>query len=194
MILEFITGLSFGHVTLACITLVVALLAISIVEWVALVLVKVLLNADHPDAPDVGWALKTTTLLTKILRLREPKFHKETGKWYVESFWGFVDKGGKEWSSFKHSEYFLQTTKEEAEELMKYIDFKVSVGDTLYPLVLVLLLDLSIYLLQLAFLPTLSILVTVATIWGVRKLAGMVYSNSKNIGTHGDRITKLEDK
>ncbi len=55
-----------------------------------------------------------------------------------------------------------------------------------------LLIDLSIYLLQLASIPTLTLLGVGTLVWGTRKIAGMVYVNSKGIKGHEERITKLE--
>lgn len=198
MILEFITGLVFGHVTLACVTLMVVVLLLVGLELVGLGLVKIILNADHPDAPDVGWKLKIYAIIKQLLSLvaPEPVLDTKTGKWICPTGGGnYLDKKADfSWEiGAKHFKDCLHDTKEEALETYEKrggMYLLVSLKKVLFP---VLLIDTSLYLLQIAFLPTVSILVTAGVVWGVRKLAGMVYTNSKNIVKHEDRITKLEE-
>lgn len=207
-ILEMITGLGFGHVTLSVLVLAVLALLLAALEWAGYGLIKLLLNADHPDAPKMDWKLKVWGLIGKLkftYKVDRVTKWKDSDEWVAYDSWGhYVSRSGC--TSFGEDGYIeyhcLHSSKEAAENA--YMKFKSSGRESLQMpkikwswVVAPLAVDLSLYLLQLAFLPTVTILGTALTVYGVRKLAGMVYTNSKNIGTHkeilDEHTTKLDE-
>ncbi len=199
MIMEYLTGITFGHVTLACLTLTIVALVLAGAEKLGVVLVKLMLNADHPDAPKFDWKLKVWGMVCKLpLGSVRSRAHQEVsgGSWYVRHVddWHVSTEGDDTWKNYKY-DYCQHKTKEAAEKAYtKYTGKEPTYysWDLGVP-VFILLIDLSIYLLQIAFIPTLTLLGVGTLVWGTRKIAGMVYSNSKNIKGHEERITKLEE-
>ena len=206
-ILEMITGLGFGHVTLSVLVLTVLALLLAALEWAGYGLIKLLLAADHQYAPKMDWKLKVWGLVGKL------KFTYKVDrvtKWLDSDKWAAYDVGGyyvgkdgyNSWDGCYIERHCLHSSKEAAENA--YMKFRSSGRESLQMkkikwswVVAPLAVDLSLYLLQLAFLPTVTILGTALTVHGVRKLAGMVYTNSKNIGTHkeilDEHTTKLDE-
>ena len=206
MIMEYLTGITFGHVTLACLTLTIIALVLSGAEKLGVVLVKIMLNADHPDAPKFDWKLKVWSVLKGTPLVRKPVQDKKTGKWLCPTGLGALGELfghthlsrdlDNSWSSSAYPSSFETCKHYTREQAQHTYDNSNSVHLPInlnFVIGIPLLIDLSIYLLQLAFIPTLTLLGVVTLVWGTRKIAGVVYSNSKGIKGHEERITKLEE-
>ncbi len=202
--MEYLTGITFGHVTLACLTLTIVALVLAGAEKLGVLMVKLMLNADHPDAPKFDWELKVWGVLKSTPLVRKPVQDKKTGKWSCPTGFGIIGRffGHSHLSSdlknswsrefiffsacYHATKQGAQHTYDNSNSVHLPINLNFVIG-------IPLLIDLSIYLLQLAFIPTLTLLGVVTLVWGTRKIAGVVYSNSKGIKGHEERITKLEE-
>lgn len=201
MIMEYLTGLTFGHITLACLTLTIVALVLAGAEKLGVVLVKIMLNADHPDAPKFDWNLRVRVMWKSIpfWGTKSRAFQKlESHSWYVKATWmDYINTSAdKVWSYETNiAKHCQHKTKQDAEaSYTRYTSKPAQYQGINFTLCFyILLVDLSIYLLQLAFIPTLTLLGVVALVLGTRKIAGMVYVNSKGIKGHEERITKLEE-
>lgn len=204
MIIEYLTGITFGHVTLACSTLTIVALVLAGAERLGVVLVRLMLNADHPDAPKFDWKLKVWGGLKGTPLVMKPVQDKKTGKWLCPTGFGIV--GGFFGHSYLSSDLLCSWSREYSSISRCYHDTKEEAqytydnSDSFHlPMNLnfvvgcPLLVDLAIYLSQLAFIPTLTLIGVSILVWGTRKIAGMVYVNSKGIKGHEERITKLEE-
>ena len=189
--------LAFGNITLAAITLAIAFLVLTLVVEGVLKLIYFTAAFDSKDAPEF-------TLKNPLNRLLRPLYHPlDNIKRYGGVF--FIMKGTK--ARFRNSDNCWGicydglavrdcgfVTKEEA---MQHKDYCSNTGVSGFDYILfntimggLLLVDTLILLLQISFIPTLCITLTLLTMFCIRTLAKKFYTGMKKHSDHLEQHDK----
>jgi hypothetical protein len=196
--------LSFGWVTLSVLSLALMMLLASGLMQAGIEGVKFLLNSSHPDAPQFKWENVVWNILCKCSPIEaKNSVYSHGSKWAVSNGLndGYWDRSGNyTWNTSEHiTAHTTFDTKESAVERAEYLKSKGVLKSPIVEYFLLymfymLCVDLTILALQHYFFPTVILLGIGTIVFGVRMLAGKVYSNTSKLGVHGKRISTLEEQ
>ena len=201
-LLTFNVPLPFGNVTVATAFLILVYIVLTGLLQLGIELVSFTLGMDDEDS----LIKKPKNVLFKVFdKLDKTTFSRviQDGKYYYVKIFcvGYLDRSDNyRWSSLKFKHHFNFNTKEEAyKRLDRYNEEKGSYFPSLLRLLsLVLALDLFFFLLGITFIPTISVAITLTTVFSVRMLSKKVWKNvakgKQRLDGHDKDISEIMEK
>lgn len=200
-LLTFNVPLPFGNVTVATAFLILVYLALTGLLQLGIELVSFTLGMDDKDS----LIKKPKNILFKVFDKLEKvtlgKVVQEGQFYYVKNFGSYLDKDGNYlWSGRECRHHGQFGTEEEAyKRLNRYNKEKGNYFPSLLHLLsLVLALDLFFFLLGIAFIPTISVAITLTTVFSVRMLSKKVWKNvakgKQRLDGHDKDISEIKEK
>ena len=186
--------LAFGNITLATLTLLVALAVLVLFFEIGIWIIKKTLALDTEDAPDVKLKNPLTYLRLPVIGFFVCK--RENGCYIIRNMIGF------RWGDSGWTEYDSSTRTFSTKQLANtYINenFKNAVYSPIAGLMFCsFVIDIIILLLQISFMPTLCITLTLTSMFCIRTLAKKFYSGMKKhsarLDGHDKSIDELKSK
>lgn len=190
--------LEFGNITLALLTLVAAITIMYYLIEVGIYIIKKTLALDTEDAPDINIKNPILVILQKVPTRSFNTVIEDNGQFVIKDVLGrYYDTSDKSfWSrAYTYSSYFK--TKEEASTYLK-LELSSYWNTISVILLYTVVIDLLILLLQISFMPTLCITLTLNAMFCIRTLAKKFYTGMKKHGErldeHGHEIEELKNK
>lgn len=198
--------LPIGVVTLSVLTLTIITLILAGIYQVGILTLKLLLNADHENAPDFNWDNKIWLRLHNLAFIKKKGNlvgKTKCGKYFVRTHIGSSTarpqvgfSGSYSINSSSFYEFNTTNNYKAIKGYDKVVEALVPREAKGYLLTLASLglLDLTIVTMQHYFFPVVILISIALIVFGVRTLAGKVYTNSSKITNHKERIESLETK
>lgn len=185
--------LPIGVITLSVLGLAVAALVLAGLYQTGILTLKLLLNADHENAPDFNWKNRVWAIASNLPPFKSP-VEKVGTNWRVRSGLGkykdLVDGG-----SLGKDDHYYKDCLTSCYSKVKRFDKKALDPQGVFILIAsTVVIDTLLVAVQYYFFPTIILSSIALVVFGVRTLAGKVYTNSSKITNHKERIESLETK